>query len=75
MLLSGVAARRTDSSVHGCLHLRLEEGLSKREFFEKYGFVLMPHKTQMTAEDWLYCGPNPPVLEASSQKKGIGAKK
>ncbi|CAJ1433372.1 unnamed protein product [Effrenium voratum] len=46
----------------------LEEGLSKREFFEKYGFVLMPHKTQMTAEDWLYCGPNPPVLEVYSKE-------
>eukprot|EP00418_Pyrodinium_bahamense_P003846 CAMPEP_0179023340 /NCGR_PEP_ID=MMETSP0796-20121207/6878_1 /TAXON_ID=73915 /ORGANISM="Pyrodinium bahamense, Strain pbaha01" /LENGTH=284 /DNA_ID=CAMNT_0020719245 /DNA_START=292 /DNA_END=1143 /DNA_ORIENTATION=+ len=31
----------------------LEEGLSKREFFEKYGFVLLNHETKMSAEDWL----------------------
>ena len=30
-----------------------EEGLSKRQFFEKYGFVLMKHQTKMTNEDWL----------------------
>jgi len=30
-----------------------EEGLSKREFFNKYGFVLLSHHTNMTADDWL----------------------
>lgn len=30
-----------------------EEGLSDAEFFAKYGFILMKHKTKMTAEDWL----------------------
>eukprot|EP00931_Biecheleriopsis_adriatica_P087321 TRINITY_DN61813_c0_g1_i1.p1 TRINITY_DN61813_c0_g1~~TRINITY_DN61813_c0_g1_i1.p1 ORF type:complete len:355 (+),score=51.25 TRINITY_DN61813_c0_g1_i1:56-1066(+) len=30
-----------------------EEGLSKKEFFDKYGFVLLHHETQMKAEDWL----------------------
>eukprot|EP00439_Symbiodinium_sp_Y106_P044936 s1402_g5.t1 len=30
-----------------------EEGLSKRDFFEKYGFVLLKHESKMTAEDWL----------------------
>eukprot|EP00929_Paragymnodinium_shiwhaense_P079016 TRINITY_DN41048_c0_g1_i1.p1 TRINITY_DN41048_c0_g1~~TRINITY_DN41048_c0_g1_i1.p1 ORF type:complete len:378 (-),score=57.98 TRINITY_DN41048_c0_g1_i1:313-1446(-) len=31
------------------------EGLSKREFFDKYGFVLLTHKTAMTAQDWDEC--------------------
>lgn len=30
-----------------------EEGLSDAEFFAKHGFILMKHKTKMTAEDWL----------------------
>jgi len=30
-----------------------EEGLSKLEFFDKYGFVLLEHKSSMTADDWL----------------------
>jgi len=29
-----------------------EEGLSKAEFFEKYGFVVLDAKSAMTAEDW-----------------------
>lgn len=29
-----------------------EEGLSKQEFFEKYGFVVLDAKSAMTAEDW-----------------------
>ncbi|CAJ1393971.1 unnamed protein product [Effrenium voratum] len=33
------------------------EGLSKREFFEKHGFVLLERKTQMRAEDWTRCAP------------------
>jgi len=28
--------------------LEKEEGLSKAEFFKKYGFVLLDHKTQMS---------------------------
>lgn len=30
-----------------------EEGLSKAEFFNKYGFVLLDHKSAMSAEDWV----------------------
>mmetsp|Transcript_8257 Transcript_8257/g.9557 ORF Transcript_8257/g.9557 Transcript_8257/m.9557 type:complete len:410 (+) Transcript_8257:739-1968(+) len=30
-----------------------KEGLSKSEFFNKYGFVILDHKTSMVAEDWL----------------------
>ena len=33
--------------------LEAEEGLSKAEFFEKYGFVLLDAKSAMTAEDWV----------------------
>ncbi|CAE7417496.1 aclN [Symbiodinium sp. CCMP2592] len=33
------------------------EGLSKREFFEKYGFVLLQRPTKMQAEDWANCAP------------------
>ncbi|CAE7850801.1 aclN, partial [Symbiodinium microadriaticum] len=33
------------------------EGLSKREFFEKYGFVLLRRPTNMQAEDWTNCAP------------------
>ena len=45
-------------SAGGCPHgadrrLEAAEGLSKREFFAKHGFVLLPHKSAMTAEDWL----------------------
>lgn len=29
-----------------------EEGLSKADFFEKYGFVILDAKSAMTAEDW-----------------------
>lgn len=38
-----------------------QEGLSNSEFFQKYGFVLLQHKTKMTAEDWLKSShaPNP----------------
>ena len=30
----------------------IEEGLSKADFFEKYGFVILDAKSAMTAEDW-----------------------
>lgn len=33
--------------------LEREEGLSKKEFFEKHGFVLLDHKTSMSEEDWI----------------------
>ena len=31
----------------------VQEGLSKREFFDKYGFVLLKQASKMSAEDWL----------------------
>jgi len=33
--------------------LEEEQGLSKAQFFNKYGFVILPSKVSMTAEDWL----------------------
>jgi len=33
--------------------LEREEGLSKKEFFDKHGFVLLDHKTSMSEEDWI----------------------
>jgi len=29
-----------------------EEGLSKKEFFDKHGFVIIDHKSAMSAKDW-----------------------
>mmetsp|Transcript_57930 Transcript_57930/g.130281 ORF Transcript_57930/g.130281 Transcript_57930/m.130281 type:complete len:354 (-) Transcript_57930:246-1307(-) len=46
-----------------------EEGLSKREFFEKHGFVLLPHKTQMAAEDWLANTIGPAPNQAALDKQ------
>lgn len=36
-----------------------KEGLSKREFFQKYGFVLLNHETKMSADDWLASSSRP----------------
>lgn len=52
-----------------------DEGLSKGDFFAKYGFVLLDHKTKMTAEDWLVRSAAPaPDLKAAAdlQKKRDG---
>ncbi|CAE6972554.1 BCAT2 [Symbiodinium sp. CCMP2592] len=45
----------------------VEEGLSKHDFFEKYGFVLLKHQSKMTAEDWL-AGSTKPSPETSPGK-------
>jgi len=39
--------------VHDARALEAAEGLSKRDFFHKHGFVLLDHRTSMSAEDWL----------------------
>merc|ERR1719277_2851548 len=36
-----------------------KEGLSKAEFFDRYGFVLIKRGTAMTAEDWNASAPKP----------------
>eukprot|EP00435_Cladocopium_sp_Y103_P017704 s1973_g4.t1 len=48
------------------------EGLSKRDFFEKHGFVLLQKKTAMTAADWMQCAPK--TLDLSNFT-GIGMPK
>ena len=45
--------RLFSSQIQKPLRKQKEEGLSNSEFFQKYGFVLLEHKTKMTAEDWL----------------------
>ena len=39
--------------VHDARQLEAEQGLSKIDFFNKYGFVIMDSKVSLTAEDWL----------------------
>lgn len=40
-----------------------KEGLSKAEFFERYGFVLIPRHTAMSARDWDESAPDPLGLQ------------
>lgn len=44
---------QTEVQVLDAREKQKQEGLSNSEFFQKYGFVLLEHKTKMTAEDWL----------------------
>ena len=39
--------------MHDARQLEAEQGLSKIDFFNKYGFVLIDSKVSLTAEDWL----------------------
>jgi len=36
-----------------------QEGVTKAEFFRRFGFVLLSHKTAMTASDWNRSAPKP----------------
>ena len=47
------AKSRVPVKVEDARKKQVEEGLSKRDFFDKYGFVLFEHPTKMAAEDWL----------------------
>jgi hypothetical protein len=42
--------------VHDARLLEVSQGLSKAQFFDKYGFVLLDHKSQMSAADWIESG-------------------
>ena len=42
--------KKFEHEIHDARALEAEEGLSKRDFFAKYGFTLLDHKTQMTHE-------------------------
>lgn len=44
--------RAASATIYDARAREAEEGLSKAEFFEKYGFVLLEHTTAMTEEDW-----------------------
>lgn len=45
-------ARGTTTTVYDARAQEAAEGLSKAEFFEKYGFVILDAPTAMTASDW-----------------------
>jgi len=45
--------RRIPVTIYDARAKEAEEGLSKAEFFDKYGFVLLNSKSAMTAEDWV----------------------
>ena len=45
--------RKTPMQLHDARALEESEGLTKREFFDKYSFVVLDHRSQMTAEGWL----------------------
>lgn len=53
--------------MHDARALEAAEGLSKREFFHKHGFVLLDHKSAMTAEDWLASEYKPLKAHGASQ--------
>ena len=45
--------------------LERSEGLTKAEFFHKFGFVLLQHESQMSAADWIASGESFQVDERS----------
>ena len=45
-----------ETTIHDARVLEAQEGLSKAEFFHKFGFVLLDHKSRMSASDWLESG-------------------
>ena len=44
--------RNVSVTIYDARAMEAKEGLSKAEFFEKYGFVIVESKSNMTAEDW-----------------------
>ena len=44
------------TTIHDARLLEEQEGLSKSEFFHKFGFVLLDHTSRMSASDWLESG-------------------
>lgn len=51
--LYGLSIRTIPITVYDARAKEAEEGLSKAEFFEKYGFVILDAPSAMTAEDWI----------------------
>lgn len=53
MKIAYVTTKRSiPSTIYDARAKEAEEGLSKAEFFEKYGFVVLDAKSAMTAEGW-----------------------
>ena len=48
--------RGKDVVVHGARRMERRMGLSKQEFFDAFGFVLLPHQSAMSESDWLDSG-------------------
>jgi len=44
---------KTQVKMRNARELEKAAGLSKKDFFKKYGFVVLNHHSTMTAEDWL----------------------
>eukprot|EP00927_Polykrikos_kofoidii_P052174 TRINITY_DN45959_c0_g1_i1.p1 TRINITY_DN45959_c0_g1~~TRINITY_DN45959_c0_g1_i1.p1 ORF type:complete len:368 (+),score=42.89 TRINITY_DN45959_c0_g1_i1:94-1197(+) len=58
----------TTVQMHDARALEAAEGLSKRDFFHKHGFVLLDHRSEMLAEDWLASEYSP--LKAQDSGRG-----
>ena len=54
--LKWMANESRETTIHDARVLEAQEGLSKAEFFHKFGFVLLDHTSRMTASDWLDSG-------------------
>lgn len=44
--------RKTQATIYDARAKEAEEGLSKADFFDKYGFVILNHTSAMEASDW-----------------------
>merc|ERR1719159_451842 len=44
---------KTTTTIYDARQREIEENLSKAEFFNKYGFVLLKHESMMDADGWL----------------------
>lgn len=44
--------RKKSATIYDARKLEKESGLTKSEFFDKYGFVVVDHKSAMTAQGW-----------------------
>merc|ERR1712232_1369260 len=51
-IIYATTQRSVDFTIYDARAKEAEEGLSKQEFFEKYGFVVLDAKSAMTTEGW-----------------------
>jgi len=52
-VMKATYGRKIPVTVYDARIKEKEEGLSKSEFFNKYGFVILEHKSAMSAEGWI----------------------